>query len=390
LPYKDADGAVDVAHLRNALARAPQMTGVTEAQRAKAIQVLQAAAKTHLKSYKQEMEIVALALDLAESYMVEESGPEEDEALVEFAESASGHVLALAEAAPAADNVVPLHLDAVLIAPGWGNKRDNHYYPREILERDAGVFAGVKMFETDHRQDEKSTRTWVSTVKEVSGFTDDGAPVGLVSVHDRNFAERLMALAADGLLEKMECSILASGTAKKGEIGGRKGHIVEAITHADSVDWVTRAGAGGRARALVESEAGGTEPMEDETIVEESEQEIENVTISEQEPTPDPEPAPDPVKLAAEKVQEALTATNLPPASVFKLAGADYADETSLAEAIKAEVAEVKERTGSGRPFAQGGGGNPPGKEPLTEEQKAARFNEIMEMHGAKTVPTGG
>jgi Escherichia/Staphylococcus phage prohead protease len=37
LPHHNADGAVDLPHLRNALARAPQMTGVSDAQRSKAI-----------------------------------------------------------------------------------------------------------------------------------------------------------------------------------------------------------------------------------------------------------------------------------------------------------------------------------------------------------------
>jgi hypothetical protein len=176
---------------------------------------------------------------------------EEDEDMAEFAESATGHVIGLVEAAT--EKVVPLHLDVAIIEPGWGNKRDNHYYPKEVLERDAEVFAGVKMFESDHRQMEKSTRTWVSTVTGIEGFTDDGAPIGRVSVHDRNFAERLLALDADGLLDKMECSILAGGKAKRGEVDGKKAKIVEAITSAESVDWVTRAGAGGRALALAES-----------------------------------------------------------------------------------------------------------------------------------------
>jgi len=277
--------------------------------------------------------------------MLEEHELVESEA--EFAESAVGHVISLAEAVPA-DTIVPLHLDVALITPGWGNKRDNHYYPREVVERDAGVFAGVKMFETDHRQDEKSTRTWVSTVKEIAGFTDDGAPIAKVSVHDKNFAERLIALHKDNLLEKMECSILAAGMARKGKIDGKKAHIVESITNADSVDWVTRAGAGGRALGLSESENGGTmDDKEKETDLEEAEE----VTISEQE---EPE-TPAPVKLAEDEVSKALDGTNLPDASKKRLVESDYLTKAELDAAIVAEIAYVKEVTGSGKVFGQGG-----------------------------------
>lgn len=177
--------------------------------------------------------------------------PSREVEAMEFAESAVGHAISLAERS--GNEVVPLHLDIAIIEPGFGNKKDNHYYSREVLERDAGVFEGVKMYESDHRPGEKSTRTWVSTVTGIEGFTDDGAPIGRVSVHEKSFAERLLALDADGLLGKMECSILASGQAKKGKIDGKKAKIVEAITSAESVDWVTRAGCGGRALAITES-----------------------------------------------------------------------------------------------------------------------------------------
>ena len=301
----------------------------------------------------------------------------EEEVVSEFTESASGHVMGFTEAKPVLpDSVVPLHLDAVLIEPGWGNARDGHYYPREILERDSKVFAGIKMYETDHRPGEKSTRTWVSTVKEIKGFTDDGAPIGSISVHDRNFAERLLALDADGLLHKMECSILAGGTAKNGKRDGRKAKIVESITEAESVDWVTRAGAGGRALALAESEGGTMDPTE-ETPTEEQEP-IEEVAISEDAPE-----APAPV-LSKEKVTEKLDETNLPKASKARLSEVDYADDVELEDAVKAEIAYVKELTKSGQPF--GMNSEPLTQTPLTEDEKTARFNERMREVGAREV----
>ncbi|NIQ92599.1 MAG: hypothetical protein GWN93_27920, partial [Deltaproteobacteria bacterium] len=196
----------------------------------------------------------------------EKAEAEADEvAEVELAESSSGAVIGLAEdiaTAAAQSSIVPLKLNVGIIRPGWGNKKDGHYYPAETLRRDsAAVFPGIKMYESDHRDEEKSTRTWVSTVDEITGFTEDGAPIGRVVVHDEGFAKRLLALNEAGILNKMECSILGTGKVRKGEIDGRKGKIVEAITDARSVDWVTRGGAGGHALNLAES--GGDSDMKE-------------------------------------------------------------------------------------------------------------------------------
>ena len=128
--------------------------------------------------------------------------------------------------------------------------------------------------------------------------------------------------------------------------------------------------------------------MEEETQVEEELNESESVeeqaTFTEQE---EPElEAPTPVLLAQEKVNDALTKTHLPPSSVLKLAEAEYEDESSLAEAIKAEVAEVKRETGSGAVFGQGEGTAPQTKVPLNESEQVERFNNIMRQVGANTV----
>ena len=128
--------------------------------------------------------------------------------------------------------------------------------------------------------------------------------------------------------------------------------------------------------------------MEEETQVEEelneSDNQEEQATFTEQE-EPEPE-APTPVLLAQEKVNDALTKTHLPPSSVLKLAEAEYEDESSLAEAIKAEVAEVKRETGSGAVFGQGEGTAPQTKVPLSEVEQVERFNNIMRQVGANTV----
>lgn len=298
---------------------------------------------------------------------------QETEPLAEAWETAA---VLLEEAAPESLAM----LDVQIIRPGWGNARDNHFYPREMLERDAGRFVGAKMFETDHVQAEKNTRTWVSTVKEIAGFTADGAPIARVVVHDPGFAERVRNLSAAGLLDKMECSILANGQAKPFEAGGRKGKVVETITEVSSVDWVTKAGAGGHAMALAESEAGGVvsveapEPVQD-TVSVEAELPAAPIEIHEQEPAPEP-------VLSTEAVGEALAKTNLPAPSVVKLLAGQYANGAQLKEAIGEEVKRVKEISGAGRPFGLGETAAANKQQPVSQSKVAETMDAVNSRFG--------
>ncbi len=69
----------------------------------------------------------------------------------QLAESFGG-ALELMEVGDAPASGVPMTMRVRIIKPGWGNERDNHFYPAEVLRRDAGVFAGAKMYETDHEE----------------------------------------------------------------------------------------------------------------------------------------------------------------------------------------------------------------------------------------------
>lgn len=298
----------------------------------------------------------------------------------EFAETFEGAPVLIAEGDAGKPDL--LYMDVQIIQPGWGNTRDNNFYPREMLGRSAAKFAGVKMYETDHREGEKSTRTWVSTITEIKGFTETGAPIARVAVHDPDFAQRVRNLNAGGdLLHKMECSILASGVAKPNfELGGRKGKIVEEITEVTSVDWVTKAGAGGHAMALAESDEGTmTEPTNEPTNNEPTptgsvENSVENsagnatlvntgvedsavtaatgaitsaTTIQETEPQAPPEP----VCLSESEVTALLEKANLPKAAKERLAAEQFESAEALEKRIAAEVQYIKEVSGSGRPF---------------------------------------
>jgi len=303
---------------------------------------------------------------------------------VDFAES--GVAVNLSEAA--ATDTEPLVMDVCLIQPGWGNSRDNNYYPKEMLRRDAKKFIGAHQFEKDHT-DDKSSRDYVSTITDIVGETPEGGPIARVVVHSPDFAARMRLLDKAGLLKEMPCSILASGVATEGvKIGGKKGNQVESITKVHAVDWVTAAGAGGHALAISEQEASmdeekkvtedavaevsvdGTEvvlaeedavPVEPETV--EPEADSADETPESDEDKKDDEVLP----LAGEEVARALE--GLPTAAQAKLKERKYQNAEELAEAVKAEKAYISDLTEAGKPFAQGSS-KAPNRVDLAEVEK--------------------
>jgi hypothetical protein len=266
---------------------------------------------------------------------------ETEETAVEMAESyavEASEIVSLEETQP--DKSV-LAMDVKIIKPGWGNTRDNNFYPADMLKRDAGKFVGAKMYETDHKDAEKSTRTWVSTITGINGFTSDGAPIARVAVHDPNFAERIKNLKGAGILEKMECSIYGSAKGKAGyEQGGRSGKLIEAISDISSVDWVTKAGAGGHVVGLSESAASEEKIMETETKTIEA----SRVIVTDK-------PAEEPVFLSEAEVRQELDKSKLPPRAVTRIGAAKYAKIEELQAEIKAEKDYIAEIAGSGRVF---------------------------------------
>lgn len=325
----------------------------------------------------------------------------------EFSESASEVLEMLAEAdePQTSEAREPLRLNVAIIKPGWGNTKNNNYYPREMLERDAHKFVGAKMYASDHRPEEKSVRTEVSFIEKISGIGPNGEPIAQVAIFDPAFAEATRNRNKLGRLDTLECSILATGKAKRGKIDGRKGNIVEAITNVISVDWVTRAGAGGKALSLAENEE-ETMPenellLEEETepIEQESEEEgdvvtesgdVENVTIEESESAPpdesdesaeSTEADEQPATLVLAEVETRLKETTLPSVARGRLAEQEFGTQDDLEAAIAKEIAYLKEVTRSGKPFEHGES-NTVEAETLTpeqlEERGQKRFDKIM------------
>lgn len=140
-------------------------------------------------------------------------------------------------------------LSVTVIKPGVS--LNNRYYAPDMLKRDYKVFEGAKMF-ANHATDrevkerpEGSITDWVGNLHDVKAESD-GTLVGKANIIDPDFKAKIDMLHSKGLLPKMGVSIRAAGEARDGQVGGKKVKVIESITHAKSVDFVTFAGAGGR------------------------------------------------------------------------------------------------------------------------------------------------
>jgi len=149
-----------------------------------------------------------------------------------------------------------MYADIALGEPGFGNKRDNHYYSRKFWKSNASKFEGAKMFTTDHVNGEHNERNRVATIVEAGKrFLPSGAPVARIAVHVKDFWDKLRTLREQNLLHTMHTSILATGAVKRGTVNGNPAKLVEDVKKVKAVDFVSKAGAGGRVLALAESMA---------------------------------------------------------------------------------------------------------------------------------------
>ena len=238
------------------------------------------------------------------------------------------------------------------IQPGWGNPKDNNYYPAPMLAAHPEVFVGAKMFLSEHESGSHNERNHVSMVKSHIGFSTARAPQYDMVVYDPYTAQKVRNMKAAGALGALEFSIFANGQRRSATIDGKKGYVVESIDSDPKpiIDWVSRAGAGGRAVSV----------QEKDTEVKMLEKEQVRAFLSEH--------------------------ANLPQVSVDRLLVESYETEDSLKERLDAEVEYVKAVTGSGKPF--GMAGQPP-KVGMTvqeaEEQKCG-IEERFGLVPARTI----
>lgn len=296
----------------------------------------------------------------------------------------------------------PLHMQIAIIEPGWGNSRDNHYYPGPMLHEYAQAFVGAKMYASGHGAEGRTVRNEVSVIEEITGFSETGAPIARVAVFDPDFAEQTRNRAKAGHLGTLECSILAKGRVKEQTIDGRPANVVEAITAVQSVDWVTRAGAGGRALGLQESE----EDAMDEQDREQREDQIEEQGAADEQSQADDqqqqevEPqaetqsdASDTERVQTEEgaahdrqsVTEALHAVGLPAELAEQFAQTDWADQQSVQHLGEVVADAIRVSQQPGRPFAQGVDAQAREAAPQTlQEQADHMMDEIFRKHGLR------
>ncbi|GAA2346877.1 hypothetical protein [Dactylosporangium salmoneum] len=143
-----------------------------------------------------------------------------------------------------------------LISEGWGS---SGYYAGSVLEqaaRDRRFPAGLPLFldhpsaTEEHDRPERSVRDLAAVLTEDARW--DQSRRALIAEAKALPTYRDLLTDRD-FVEAVGLSIRAGGLAEYGTAEGRDGLIVKEITEAQSVDFVTRAGRGGKVLALLES-----------------------------------------------------------------------------------------------------------------------------------------
>lgn len=146
-------------------------------------------------------------------------------------------------------------LEVEFITPGWGS---SGYYSPAVIESAAPLFAVGTHLYFDHptaedhaSRPERSVRDLAAVIVEAGQVSSDtGGVRGVV----RPLAPYRDLLTDEAFAENVGLSIRGSATdVVEGEAEGRRGPIIEGLARIDSVDFVTRAGRGGRVLQVLES-----------------------------------------------------------------------------------------------------------------------------------------
>lgn len=178
----------------------------------------------------------------------------------------------LVERAVRSDGTIPLKI----IQPGWGS---SGYYPAQVLERDGPrIFQpGLKMYWNHPTPTEENERP----EGDLRGLAAElVSPARWVADHNSGpglYAEAKVFSpfrnAVDELAEHIGVSIRARGRAIYGQTEGQSGRIIQEITDARSVDFVTSPGAGGQILQLFEARRDGQYPNERKNDMEQTDYE---------------------------------------------------------------------------------------------------------------------
>jgi hypothetical protein len=157
-----------------------------------------------------------------------------------------------AEAATPAEG--PGSLLVQVITPGWGS---SGYYSKDVLEaagRDKVWPAGTHMY-VDHPSESEAYERPERTVKDLAAVTTADATwdesLGALVAPVRVFSHWRAPLAE--MADVIGVSIRGSAEATMGEAEGRQGRVFTRLTEGASIDFVTKAGRGGKVLQVIES-----------------------------------------------------------------------------------------------------------------------------------------
>jgi hypothetical protein len=143
-----------------------------------------------------------------------------------------------------------------LISPGWGSS--GYYSPKVLQEAATGrVFpAGTQCYLDHPGATEQMDRPERSVRDLAAVLTTDATWDGTALVAEARVFAPYQPLIAE-MADVIGMSIRAAGDVELGEAEGRTGRIVTRLAEGTSVDFVTRAGRGGRITQLLESARAG-------------------------------------------------------------------------------------------------------------------------------------
>lgn len=160
----------------------------------------------------------------------------------------------LTEAATSSDTSSGV-LEVEFITPGWGS---SGYYSRQVLEAAAPLFTpGLQMF-MDHPSASENTDRPERSVRDIGAILLEAGHVdkstGGIRGKVKVVAPYRELLTDEDFVTNIGVSIRGSATdITVGEAEGRTGPIIEGLADIQSVDFVTRAGRGGKVLGVLES-----------------------------------------------------------------------------------------------------------------------------------------
>lgn len=156
------------------------------------------------------------------------------------------------QVADSKDGIFPIKI----IKPGWGS---SGYYPEATLKRDGPqVFKKGLHLYWDHLSATEERDRPEGSLRNLAGALASDAEWKVDGFHGAGLYAQAQVFepfraAVKELTPHIGVSIRAAGVAEDGEADGRKGMIIEEITNAASIDFVTVPGAGGKVLELFES-----------------------------------------------------------------------------------------------------------------------------------------